>query len=128
MLVRKAAKLFVHIKDIIAKSSLASSMGQEYSAFLRANLLPISQYCNVVSSLPFQGNCTMPLSSTLRQILPNCPNIYLCVFTMNDNSGVQMLVTSDHHRELAIITCLCSMYYGLNMCIYFAAVHGCRAA
>ena len=91
MLVRKAAKLFVHIKDIIAKSSLASSMGQEYSALLRANLLPVSQYCNVVSSLPFQGSRTVPLSSTLQQILPQLPKwIPLCI-TMNDNSGFQML-------------------------------------
>ena len=60
MLVRKAAKLFVHAKDIIAKTSLASSIGQEYSALLRAHLLPVSQYCNVVSSVPFQGSCTVP--------------------------------------------------------------------
>ena len=54
-------------------------MGQEYSALLRANLLLVSQYCNVVSSLPLRGSCTVPLSSTLQQILLDCPNGYLYV-------------------------------------------------
>lgn len=64
MLVRKAAKLFAHAKDIIAKTSLASSMAQEYSALLRAHLLPVPQYCNVVSSITFQGRCPVPLPLT----------------------------------------------------------------
>ena len=69
MLVRKAAKLFIHAKDVIAKTSLASSIGQEYSALLRAHLLPIWQYCNVVNSIAFQGSCTVPLSLTLQPTL-----------------------------------------------------------
>lgn len=64
MLVRKAAKLFAHAKDIIAKTSLASSIAQEYSALLRAHLLPVPQYCNVVSSTTFQGSCLVLLPST----------------------------------------------------------------
>lgn len=66
LLARKAAKLFVHVKDIIAQTSLASPIGQEYSALLRAHLLPVPQYCNVVSSITFQGDVLLSLSMHLQ--------------------------------------------------------------
>ena len=77
MLVRKAAKLFVHAKDIIAKTSLASSIGQEYSALLRAHFLPTSQYCNVVSSIPFQGSAMCPWPQLYSQHWLKAPQVSL---------------------------------------------------
>lgn len=85
MLARKAAKLFVHAKDIIAKSSLASSIGQEYSALLRTHLLPVSQYCNVVSSDAFQGQTFAPLCFSVHLAL-QCFQ-HLAIRTILDHTG-----------------------------------------
>ena len=91
MLVRKAAKLFVHVKDIIAKSSLASSIGQEYSALLRAHLLPVSQYCTVVSSIPFQGSYIVPCLWHYSQhsliSFPSASWVLLCVYMSMVHGG-----------------------------------------
>lgn len=55
LLVRKAAKLFTHAKDVIQQTSLASPLGQEYSALLRNSLLTVPQYCDAAGAVVFQG-------------------------------------------------------------------------
>lgn len=92
MLVRKAAKLFAHAKDIIAKTSLASSIAQEYSALLRAHLLPVPQYCNVVSSITFQGSCPVPLPWTLQPSLTHTLPHYLIGTAMHLQSNGRLHV------------------------------------
>lgn len=57
LLVRKAPKLFAHALDVIRQTSLASPLGQDYSALLRNSLLTMPQYCDAAGSLLFQGSC-----------------------------------------------------------------------
>ena len=55
LLVRKAAKLFAHTKDVIRQTNLASPLGQDYSALLRNSLLLVPQYCDAAGNETFQG-------------------------------------------------------------------------
>ena len=127
MLVRKAAKLFVHAKDVIAKTSLASSIGQEYSALLRAHLLPVPQYCNVVSGIPFQGNSMSPLplavQPTLAQGFHKVTSVLLGIPMMILNSRWCMMHHVNHFVQYLVQ--LCCSAYRLFCCVWLQSCWMC---
>ncbi|KAK9806879.1 hypothetical protein WJX72_005975 [[Myrmecia] bisecta] len=54
LLLRRAGKLFSHVKETLERTSLASPFGTEYSTMLRNHLLAYTPYCQSATSTVFQ--------------------------------------------------------------------------
>ena len=54
-LLRIAASLFQHVSKLLRTVDLLSTVGQEYGALLRSQLLPIPQYCARAAAATFEG-------------------------------------------------------------------------
>ena len=73
-LLRRAAKLFGHIKDVLAEAPAGSYLATEYTNVLRNSILPVREYCQRAGcAAPVKGPCprcaagrTNPLTGTAR--------------------------------------------------------------
>lgn len=52
---RRAPRLFSHIRDVLGVVGLTSPIGQDYGTLLRTHMLAVPAYCEASSSLVFQG-------------------------------------------------------------------------
>ncbi len=55
MLLRRAAKLFAHVKDVLTLAPDGSAINTDYSTVLRTHLLAEPAYCLVTPTSTFQG-------------------------------------------------------------------------
>ncbi len=55
MLLHRAARLFSHVKSVLASTQPASAIHQDHSAVLRTQLLTQPAYCTATPTSTFQG-------------------------------------------------------------------------